>query len=389
MSEKDYLRCPKNRPMRAIQMVDLQAQYQKLKAELDGRLEGVLDSAAFINGPEVKRFQSELETYLQVKHVIPCANGTDALQVALMALGLERGDEVITTTFTFIATAEVIALLGLKPVLVDVDPDSFLISTEAIKNAISPKTKAIIPVHLFGQCANMEEIMKIADEHQLRVIEDAAQSIGASFHFSNGESKSSGCIGDFGCTSFFPSKNLGCYGDGGALFTNDDELAEKARVVVNHGMKVRYYHDEIGVNSRLDSLQAAVLSVKLQYLNDYGNARRVAAWHYDSELGEIEGLQTPKRERNSCHVFHQYTLRCTGIDRDKLRDHLNSKDIPAMIYYPVPLHQQKAYKDPRYNYGDFPVAEMLADQVLSLPMHTELDEEQLFFITNSIKEFIK
>jgi len=375
--------------MRDIQMVDLVAQYQNIKPEVDKRLEGVLSTAAFINGPEVKRFQKELETYLDVAHVIPCANGTDALQVALMALGLERGDEVITTTFTFIATAEVIALLGLTPVLVDVDPDSFLIDTDAVEKAIGPKTKAIIPVHLFGQCANMEEIMRIAKANDLFVVEDAAQSIGASFHFSTGEAKASGTIGDFGCTSFFPSKNLGCYGDGGAIFCNDDELAEKARVIVNHGMKVRYYHDEIGVNSRLDSMQAAVLSVKLGHLDHYNNQRRGAAWHYDQELGDLGVFKLPTRMRNSCHVFHQYTLQCEGVDRDALRDHLMAKGVPAMIYYPVPLHQQKAFVDARYQDGAFPVSESLAKKVISLPMHSELEEEQLHFITNTIKDFIK
>jgi len=375
--------------MRDIQMVDLKAQYQKIKPEVDKRLEGVISSAAFINGPEVKRFQSELETYLDVKHVIPCANGTDALQVALMALGLERGDEVITTTFTFIATAEVIALLGLRPVLVDVDPDSFLIDTEAVEKVIGPKTKAIIPVHLFGQCANMEEIMRIAQANDLFVVEDAAQSIGSSFHFSNGEAKASGTIGHFGCTSFFPSKNLGCYGDGGAIFCNDDDLAEKARVIVNHGMKVRYYHDEIGVNSRLDSMQAAVLSVKLEQLDHYNNERRRAAWHYDQELGDLGVFKMPKRMKNSCHVFHQYTLQCGEVDRDALKDHLMSKGVPAMVYYPVPLHQQKAFKDARYQDGAFPISEELATKVLSLPMHSELDDEQLNYITQTIKEFLK
>lgn len=374
--------------MRDIQMVDLKAQYQKIKPEVDERIGEVLSTATFINGPEVKRFQSELEEYLDVSHVIPCANGTDALQVALMALGLKPGDEIITTTFTFIATAEVIALLGLTPVLVDVDPDSFLISTDEIRKVIGPKTKAIIPVHLFGQCVNMEEIMKIAKEHDLRVVEDAAQSIGSLYHFSDGVSKASGTIGDFGCTSFFPSKNLGCYGDGGAIFSNDDELAEKARVIVNHGMKVRYYHDEIGVNSRLDSIQAAVLSVKLKHLNHYNNERRRAAWHYDQELGGLEGISLPERVKDSCHVFHQYTLKLDGIDREALQKFMMDRGVPAMIYYPVPLHQQKAFKDARYEDGAFPVSEALARQVLSLPMHSELDDEQLNYITNSIKEFL-
>jgi len=375
--------------MRDIQMVDLKSQYQNIKGEINERIQAVIDSAAFINGPEVKRFQTELQDFLDVKHVIPCANGTDALQVAIMALGLKEGDEIITTTFTFIATAEVIALLGLKPILVDCEEDSFLISTDAIEKAITPNTKAIIPVHLFGQCANMEEVMRIASKHDLKVIEDAAQSIGAEFIFSDGVRKKSGTIGDFGCTSFFPSKNLGCYGDGGALFTNDDTLAEKARVVVNHGMKVRYYHDEVGVNSRLDSIQAAVLSVKLKNLDSYHKSRNYAAEYYDNALSKIEGFNTPLRVQNSTHVFHQYTLKVGGNVRDELRDFLIENGIPAMIYYPVPLHQQKAYRDERYKDGDFPIAEKLANTVLSLPMHSELDEEQLNYITSTIKQYLK
>lgn len=375
--------------MKDIQMVDLGGQYKKIKPEVDARIQEVLNTSTFINGPEVKRFQGELEQYLDVKHVIPCANGTDALQVAMMALGLKPGDEVITTTFTFVATAEVIALLGLTPVLVDCDPDSFLISTKAIEEAITSKTKAIIPVHLFGQCADMEEIMKIAEKHNLKVIEDAAQSIGASFHFADGQAKQSGTIGEFGCTSFFPSKNLGCYGDGGALFTNDDALADKARMVVNHGMKIRYYHDEIGVNSRLDSIQAAVLSVKLARLNDYCNARRSAAFYYDEAFKDIAQIEVPKRMRNSCHVFHQYTLKIHGVDRDALQAHMMKNNAPAMIYYPVPLHQQKAYLDDRYKDGAFPIAEQLAKQVISLPMHTELDQDQLAHITKTLLAFIE
>ncbi len=374
--------------MRDIQMVDLKGQYAKIKDLVKPRIDQILESAAFINGPEVKRFQAELESYLDVKHVIPCANGTDALQVAMMALGLRPGDEVITTTFTFVATAEVIALLGLKPVLVDVDPDSFLIDTEAIENAINSKTKAIIPVHLFGQCANMEAILDLARQHGLHVIEDGAQSIGSVYTFKDGTSKHSGTMGDFGCTSFFPSKNLGCYGDGGALYTNNDQLAEQARMIVNHGMKVRYYHDEIGVNSRLDSIQAAVLSVKLERLNEYCEARRKAANAYDGFFDNIAGLQIPKRIENSSHVFHQYTLRVIDFDRDKLQAHLMANGIPAMIYYPVPLHQQKAYEDERYPDGHFPVAETLAKEVLSLPMHTELDENQLAFIGATIQKYL-
>jgi dTDP-4-amino-4,6-dideoxygalactose transaminase len=373
--------------MRDIQMVDLVGQYHKIKPEVDERMQEVLNSAAFINGPEVKRFQTELEEYLKVKHVIPCGNGTDALQVAMMALGLKPGDEVITTTFTFVSTAEVIALLGLRPILVDVDEDSYLIDTEALEQAVTDKTKAIIPVHLFGQCSNMDEVMRIAKANDLFVVEDAAQSIGADYHFSNGNTQKSGTIGDFGCTSFFPSKNLGCYGDGGALFTNDDALAEKARMVVNHGMKVRYYHDEIGINSRLDSLQAVVLSAKLKHLDEYSSARKSVADHYDNAFAEIEALQTPERVENSSHVFHQYTMRVLNGQRDALRQHLMDNGVPAMIYYPVPLHQQKAYRDSRYSDGDFPIAEKLAEEVISLPMHTEMEEEQLKFITNKVKEF--
>ncbi len=375
--------------MRDIQMVDLKGQYQKIKTEVDKGIQSVIDSTAFIKGPEVQNFKEELESYLVVKHVIPCGNGTDALQVALMALGLKPGDEVITTTFTFVATAEVIALLGLKPVLVDCVYDSFLIDPNQIENAITSKTKAIIPVHLFGQCANMEEIMRIAKKHQLYVVEDCAQSIGANFHFSNGTSQAAGTIGDFGCTSFFPSKNLGCYGDGGALYTNDDVLAAKVEMIVNHGMKVRYYHDEIGINSRLDSIQAAVLRVKLRHLDAYNNARREVAWHYDEAFKGMEELIIPMRVNNSCHVFHQYTLKVVGVDRDELRNRLSEEKVPAMVYYPVPLHLQKAYKDARYEKGAFPVAEQLAAQVLSLPMHTELDKEQLTYITEKVKKSIQ
>lgn len=375
--------------MRDIQMVDLKGQYQKIKKEVDQRILDVIESSAFINGPEVKRFQQELEDYLGVKHVIPCGNGTDALQVALMALGLKPGDEVITTTFTFVATAEVIALLQLKPVLVDVDPDSYLISTAELESAITDKTRAIIPVHLFGQCANMQEVMSIAKEHKLFVVEDSAQSIGADYKFEDGSFKKSGTIGDFGCTSFFPSKNLGCYGDGGALFTNDDELAEKARIVVNHGMKVRYYHDEIGVNSRLDSIQAAILSVKLKHLDQYNESRRSAADFYDEAFRNLEDLKVPQRLQDSTHVFHQYTMRVLNGKRDALQKYLMDHGVPAMIYYPVPLHQQKAYLDERYGDGSFPIAEKLAKEVISLPMHSELDAELLKFICEKVKEFFK
>jgi len=375
--------------MKKIQMVDLRSQYLKIKEEIDTGIQEVIDSCAFVNGPAVKGFQSDLEQYLGVKHVIPCANGTDALQVSMMALGLKPGDEVITTSFTFIATAEVIALLGLTPVLVDVEPDTFNIDPEAVEKAVTPKTKAIVPVHLFGQCANMEALQKIADKNNLFIIEDACQAIGADYLFSDGSKKKAGAIGEIGCTSFFPSKNLGCYGDGGAIFTNDDKLAEEMRSVVNHGMKVRYYHDIIGVNSRLDSIQAAILRVKLQRLDNYADERRRAADYYDNAFKDYPQLQIPSRWDKSTHVFHQYTLVTNDIDREALQQYLMSKDVPAMIYYPVPLHLQKAYLDPRYKEGDFPVTEMLSHKVISLPMSTELDEEQLAHITSSVIEFLE
>ncbi|MEI8006334.1 MAG: DegT/DnrJ/EryC1/StrS family aminotransferase [Bacteroidota bacterium] len=374
--------------MNKIQMVDLRSQYLNMKSEIDNAIHEVIDSCAFINGPAVAAFQKDLENYLGIKHVIPCANGTDALQVSMMALGLQPGDEVITTSFTFIATAEVIALLRLTPVLVDVDPDTFNIDPEAIEKAITPKTKAIVPVHLFGQTAPMEEIMKIASKYKLFVIEDNCQAIGADYIFSDGSRKKAGTIGQIGCTSFFPSKNLGCYGDGGAIFTDDDELAKQLRVVVNHGMAVRYYHDYVGVNSRLDSIQAAILKVKLQYLDQYAAKRRAAADFYDKAFAGNPRLKTPVRYSKSNHVFHQYTLIAKDLDRAALIAHLNSKGIPAMIYYPVPLHLQKAYIDPRYKPGDFPVTEALSDSVFSLPMHTELDNEQLAYITTAVLEFV-
>jgi dTDP-4-amino-4,6-dideoxygalactose transaminase len=336
----------------------------------------------------VNDFQLALERYLHVKHVIPVGNGTDALQIALMALGLKPGDEVITPTFTFIATAEVVALLGLKPVLVDVDVDTFNISLTSLKNAITPKTKAIVPVHLFGQNANMEGILAIARQYNLFVIEDACQSIGSEYVFEDGRRAHSGTMGDVGCTSFFPSKNLGCFGDGGAIFTNNDELAAKMRSISNHGMVVRYYHDTIGVNSRLDSIQAAVLEVKLKHLNQYCDSRRAAADFYDAAFSKSDKFVVPTRAKYSTHVFHQYTLKLNGVNRAELQKYLADKGIPAMIYYPVPLHLQKAYQDARYKAGDFPVAEKLCETVLSLPMHTELCEEQLKYITDSVLEAI-
>lgn len=371
-----------------IAMVDLKGQYENIKQEIDSAIAGVINSTAFISGPAVKEFQENLEKYLGVKHVIPCANGTDALQVSMMALGLKPGDEVITTSFTFIATAEVIALLGLTPVLVDVDPDTFNIDPKAVERAITAKTKAIVPVHLFGQCADMDALMEIAHKHNLYIIEDACQSIGADYIFADGKHAKSGTIGHIGCTSFFPSKNLGCYGDGGAIFTNDDELARQLRVVVNHGMVVRYYHDYVGVNSRLDSIQAAILNVKLRKLDEYAAARNKAASYYDRAFAGNAKLKTPVRFKNSTHVFHQYTLVTKDIDRAKLVEFLASRDIPAMIYYPVPLHMQKAYIDPRYKEGDFPVTEALCRSVISLPMHTELTEEQLKHITSGVLDFI-
>ena len=374
---------------RKIQMVDLKSQYEKIKTEVDTAIQNVLDNTAFINGPEVKEFQKELETYLGVKHVIPCANGTDALQIAMMALDLKPGDEVITADFTYVATAEVIGLLGLTPVLVDVIPDTFDIDVVAIEKAITPKTKAIVPIHLFGQCANMEAIMALAKKHSLYVIEDTAQAIGADYIYADGLRKKAGTIGTIGCTSFFPSKNLGCYGDGGAIFTNDDALAAKIRMIANHGQSVQYIHDSIGVNSRLDSIQAAILRIKLRQLDNYAAARNKAAAYYDKAFANHPKLKTPARATFSNHVFHQYTLQLNGVDRTNLREFLTSKEIPAMIYYPIPLHLQKAYVDPRYKTGDFPITEKLCASVISLPMHTELDEETLKYITDSVLEFVK
>jgi UDP-2-acetamido-2-deoxy-ribo-hexuluronate aminotransferase len=373
--------------MKKIQMVDLISQYEKIQNEIDTAVLNVIRSAAYINGPEVKSFQKELEDYLQVKHVIPCANGTDALQIAMMALDLQPGDEVITASFTYVATAEVIALLKLKPVLVDVDPLTMNINISAIEKAITPKTKAIVPVHLFGQCADMEPLMALAKKHNLHVIEDTAQAIGADYTFSNGKKQKAGAIGIIGCTSFFPSKNLGCYGDGGAIFTNDDTLAGKLRMIANHGQSVQYVHDSIGVNSRLDSIQAAVLRIKLRHLDEYAAARNKAADYYDNAFKNNSSIVIPQRAKNSNHVFHQYTLQLKGKSRDKIKEFLATKDIPAMIYYPIPLHMQKAYTDPRYKAGDFPVTEQLCKDVFSLPMQTELDDEQLKYITDSVLEF--
>jgi dTDP-4-amino-4,6-dideoxygalactose transaminase len=370
--------------MMNIPMVDLKTQYHRVKQEIDNAILEVVENTAFINGPAVKEFQSGLEKYMGVKHVIPCANGTDALQIAMMALDLKPGDEVITTSFTFVATVEVIALLQLTPVLVDALPGTYNIDPAALEKAITPKTKAIVPVHLFGQCADMESILAIAKKHNLAVIEDNCQAIGAYYTFSDGTRKQAGTMGDVGTTSFFPSKNLGCYGDGGAMFTNDDALAEKLRMISNHGMKVRYYHDSIGVNSRLDTIQAAVLKVKLPHLNDYIANRQRAAAYYDRAFANHPKLTVPARDPKSTHVFHQYTLVLKGVERASLQSKLQDKGIASMVYYPVPMHMQKAYTDARYKEGDFPVTEELSRNVISLPMHTELTEEQLAYITQGM-----
>lgn len=375
--------------MKKIQMVDLKGQYDKIKETVNASIQEVLDTTAYINGPLVHQFQKNLEEYLDVKHVIPCANGTDALQIAMMALDLKPGDEVITADFTFAATVEVIALLQLTPVLVDVEEANMNISIEAIKKAITPRTKAIVPVHLFGRAANMEAIMAIAKEHNLYVIEDNAQAIGANCKFSDGTKKKAGTIGHVASTSFFPSKNLGCYGDGGAIFTNDDALAHTIRGIVNHGMYVRYHHDVVGVNSRLDSIQAGVLNAKLPFLDAYSKARQNAARKYSAALEGHKNIIAPSIcEICDCHVFHQYTLRIIDADRNGLMQHLLDKGIPCAIYYPIPLHSQKAYADARYNEADFPVTNKLVNEVISLPMHTELDDDQIKFITDAILEFL-
>ncbi|PKD15855.1 transcriptional regulator [Salegentibacter salinarum] len=375
--------------MRKIQMVDLKGQYEGIKDQVDASFQQVIENAAFINGPEVQQFQKDLEDYLQVKHVIPCANGTDALQIAMMGLDLKPGDEVITADFTFAATVEVIALLQLTPVLVDVEPDSFNIDPEAIKKAITPKTKAIVPVHLFGQAANMDAIMEIAEEHNLYVIEDNAQAIGGNYHSKKGKTQKTGAIGHIGATSFFPSKNLGCYGDGGAILTNNDELAHTIRGIVNHGMYERYHHDVVGVNSRLDSLQAAVLRAKLPKLDSYNEARKKSGNKYSEAFKGEEDIITPVLlDKDDTHVYHQYTLKIKNGKRDALAKHLQERGIPFGIYYPIPLHKQKAYADSRYNEADFPVTNQLVQEVLSLPMHTELDDEQIDYITGTIKEFL-
>lgn len=371
--------------MKKIEMVDLRSQYERLKADIDSAVAGVISSTAFIKGPDVRLFEEDLQRYLGIRHVISCANGTDALQIAMMALGLKPGDEVITTNFTFIATVEVIELLGLKTVLVEPEPGTFNISPDAIRKAITPRTRAIVPVHLFGQCADMEQITAMAQQHGIHIIEDTAQATGAEYRFSDGTVKKAGTMGIIGCTSFFPSKNLGCYGDGGALFTDNDELAALIRSITNHGMKVRYYHDTIGVNSRLDTLQAAILRVKLRHLDEFNEARAKAAAFYDNELSGLPGISIPERNPFSTHIFHQYTLKIDGGRRNDLRECLENEGIPSMIYYPVPLHMQKAYLHLGYHADDFPVTSRLSEEVLSLPMHTEMDDEQLAYITSCIR----
>jgi len=368
-------------------MVDLRAQYVKIGPEIDNAIKSVIESTAFIKGPDVKLFEEELQKFMGTKHVISCANGTDALYLAMMALNLKPGDEVITTNFTFIATVEVVALLGLKLVLVDPDPVTFNISVEAIKNAITPRTRAIVPVHLFGQCADMESIMEIARKHKLFIIEDAAQATGADYIFRNGSRRKAGTIGHIGTTSFFPSKNLGCYGDGGALYTDDDILAKKLRSIANHGMKVRYHYDDIGVNSRLDTIQAAILRVKLKYLSEFNAARQAVADFYDKSFNACLSLQTPERAVYSTHIYHQYTLKVKNGKRDELKKYLESAGIPAMVYYPGPLHMQEAYRNLGYSEKDFPVTQALCKEVLSLPMHPDMEQDQLGYIKSSILKF--
>ena len=373
--------------MKKIQMVDLVSQYEKIKPSIDTAIQDVIQHAHFINGPAVSRFQADLQEYLGVKHVIPCANGTDALQIAMMALGLKPGDEIITPSFTYIATTEVIALLGLTPVFVEVDPQTFCIDPAAIEAAITPKTKAIVPVHLYGQAANMNAVMDIAQKHNLFVIEDNAQAIGSDYHLTNGKKVKTGTIGDIGCTSFFPSKNLGCYGDGGALCTNNDELAKKIKMIANHGQQQKYVHEVIGCNSRLDTIQAAVLEVKLRQLDNYIDARREVAERYDEAFASIPGVRIPFRADDSKHVFHQYTLILENASRAALQEALTANDIPSMIYYPIPAHKQQMFAAFGSSNTELPTTDWLTDRVISLPIHTEMDEEQVEFIVNTVKMF--
>lgn len=374
--------------MHKLQMVDLKRQYEKIKPEVDAAIQRVIDNTAFIGGEDVKLFAKELADYLGVKHVIPCANGTDALQIALMALCLKPGDEVITPSFTYIATVEVMALLHLQPVFVDVDPDTFTVNIDSVKKAITPKTKAIVPVHLYGQTANMEELLAISKEFNIPLVEDTAQAIGGNYTFADGKKVKTGTLGTIGTTSFFPSKNLGCYGDGGAMFTNDDALAERLQMIANHGQKVRYYHEMVGCNSRLDTIQAAVLRVKLPHLDEYCDARRAAADYYDNAFASHPAITTPVRAAYSHHVFHQYTIKLNGVNRDEVSKAMAERNIPTMIYYPVPSHKQNMLKE--FGGADFvlPVTDMLQDCVISLPIHTELTEEELSFISTNFIEVV-
>jgi dTDP-4-amino-4,6-dideoxygalactose transaminase len=375
--------------MREIQMVDLKAQYEKIGPEIDAAIKSVLDSTAFIKGPEVRLFEEELREYMGVRNVVSCANGTDALRIAMMVLNLKPGDEVITTDFTFVATAEAAALLGLKVVFTDPDPGTFNISTEGIRKAITPGTRLIVPVHIFGQCADMESIMEIAGKHNLYVIEDAAQATGTDYYFSNKTTRKAGTIGHIGTTSFFPSKNLGCFGDGGALYTDNDDYAKKLRSIANHGMKVRYSYADIGVNSRLDTLQASILRVKLRYLSRFNEARRKVADLYDKAFSQCHFIVIPERAGYSSHIFHQYTIRVRNGLRDELKNFLESRRIPSMVYYPGPLHLQEAYRSPGYKEDDFPVTATLCKEVLSLPMHPEMEEEQLDYIVSAVLSFFE
>ena len=371
-----------------IQMVDLKGQYAKIKPEVDRAIQEVIDTTAFINGPQVKKFSDDLGQYLGTDHVIPCANGTDALQIALMALNLQPGDEVIVPCFTYVATAEVIALMKLMPVMVEVDPETFNITAQIFEKAITSKTRAVVPVHLFGQSADMEPIMEVANKHNIFVVEDTAQAIGAEYTFADGSVKKAGTIGHIGCTSFFPSKNLGCYGDGGALYTNDPVLASTIRKIANHGQAKKYHHELVGVNSRLDTLQAAVLTVKLQHLDEYADARRAAAAAYDKGFEDLSWVQIPVRQPNSTHVFHQYTLKLSKeINRESLRNHLAGKGVPSMVYYPIPLHLQQAFQTDVLKEGDFPISEELCEVVLSLPIHTEMTTEESDYIISALRSF--
>lgn len=378
-----------SKAIKKIQMVDLVSQYQHIKSEVDSAVIDIMESARFIKGPAVQDFEVNLAKYLNVKHVIACANGTDALQIALMALDLKPGDEVIVPSFTYVATAEVIGLLKLKPIMVDVDPNTFNLTADIVRSAITSKTKAIVPVHLYGQSSDMEAILELAKEKEIAIIEDNAQAIGANYTFKNGSVSKTGTMGDIGTTSFFPSKNLGCYGDGGALFTNDDDLAKMLRMITNHGQKKKYYHSVIGVNSRLDTIQAAILDIKLKHLDRYSNARQKVATKYDEAFKSIEAIQTPERQLNSTHVFHQYTMRISNGKRDELKTYLQEKGVPSMVYYPVPLYKQEAFSP--YVPDDMlhPNTELLCEQVLSLPIHTEMEDETQAYIIQTLKSFFE